>query len=105
MNDREALEKFRNTQGKYDEGQKHNELRGDTIGYFSVVFIGLIMAVYNYSHKVVSYDIFAVVLLGEGISNVYRYLKNKRHKDLIIAIICLAIGIFMFVQHVKRIAM
>lgn len=105
MNDKEALERFRNNKEKYDEGQKHNELKGDTIGYFSVAFIGLIVAVFNYAHKIVSYDIFAVVLFGEGVSNIYRFVKNKRRKDLIIAIICIATGVFMFVQHVKRISM
>ena len=105
MNDREALERFKNTQGKYDEGQKLNERKGDAVGYISVAAIGLIMAVFNYTQGIVSYDIFAVVLLGEGLSNIYRYLKNRRRRDLVIALLCLAIGVFMLVMHIKRIVM
>ena len=58
MNDKEALERFRNNKEKYDEGQKHNELKGDTIGYFSVAFIGLIVAVFNYCIQVLLFRLF-----------------------------------------------
>ena len=101
MDNREILEKYKSSNDKYDEGQQYFEGKADTIGFIVTVLIGIMIGLYNRYKGISSYDLFAAITLGEGISNLYRYYKNHRTKVLIIGLILLVFGIYCLIRHIK----
>lgn len=100
---KEILRKFEMSNKEYDEGQLFHESKADMLGFGVMVLISILVMLFKYFNNQPITDLLGIVLLGEGISDLFRYSKNKRKKMLFIGLFLTIFGLMFIVVYIASV--